>query len=567
MELMSFQDTNKEVRSSEVGKNIFLAFKDCLSVPVLIAAVLFALLHIAPHLYAYSQLPEGWSYTWNLSGSPDMMQYRIFTYRSQEIGPIVDNAMTTEPTRPHIPVVFYYVVGKLAQWTSASPEFVKVILGSMFAFVLSLMVFGTVKHFLGSRYQTWWVFLVLMLGGGFGAHFMLLRHFDVIAENFLIKRLIIEGLENAIVFEQYRNHYIFTTLFDTHFLFFLIVALFAIYSFYLTIRVFSLFRMFCTGVFFGIATLLHIYEGITLLAIVTSVTFIFWRKGLPTRFALFTSGACAIFVGVVIGWQISLYHSGGVSLPPWRAPAIYFSELALAYPIAWLLIAFGIGDYWRRSGIKECFLMGWALGCTMLTLSGPFYPYPDRGTITLQIPIYIMAGAIFFSNRSFVNFRMATLAVIILAATPSWALVKEFQVSNFERHLLEVPRPWAFMNTDRLKMVELIRKVGQEDDVLIVDKRPPPWKTDDLWLAPGFRGKLYCGHYFLTLDYDRKREELKEFYSGENPIQQQQFLYKAGIRFVFVDSKKNPSKFEQIAGLTVLMSAEFGTLFEFRADE
>ena len=548
-------------------KTLFLALKDCLSLPLLIAATFFALLHIAPHWHAYTQLPDGWSYTWNLSGSPDMMQYRIFTYRSQQTGPIVDNPMTTEPLRPHIPMVFYYAVGKIAEWTSASPDFVKAILGSSFAFVLSFMVFGTVKHFLGSRYQTWWVFLVLMLGGGHGAHFMLLRHFDVLEQNFLIKRLIVEGLENAIVFEQYRNHYLFTTLFDTHFLFFLIVALFAIYSFYLTVRVFSIFQMFCTVFLFGLATLLHVYEGITLLAIAASVTFIFWRKGLQIHSALVTSSVCAIFVGIVIVWQMSLYHAAGVKLPAYRGEAVYFSELFLAYPLAWGLIAFGIGDYWKRAGIKECFLLGWALGCIMLTLSGPFYPYPDRGTITLQIPIYIVAGAIFFSSQSFVNSRMALLAVIILSATPAWFIVKQYQSSSFERHRLEVPRPYAFMEPERQKMVELIRNVGQEDDVLIVDKRRKPWKTDDLWLAPGFPGKLYCGHYFLTLDYERKCEELKEFYSGENLLEQQQFLRKAGIRFVFVRSKKNPANFERIAGLTVLMAAKFGTLFEFRSDE
>ena len=44
----------------------------------------------------------------------------------------------------------------------------------------------------------------------------------------------------------------------------------------------------------------------------------------------------------------------------------------------------------------------------------------------------------------------------------------------------------------------------REVDVLLVDRTRPGWETDDRWLAPTYPGLLYCGHFFLTVDFEDK---------------------------------------------------------------
>jgi len=473
--------------------------------------------------------------------------------------------MTTEPNSPYLPVLFYYVVGNIASWLQVPDTFVVDYAGVLLAFVLIVLLFLIVDHFIVVRYQTWWVFLVLLLGGGFSTKYLLISRIAHLNENFLIKRTIVDGLSHAIVFEHYRNHYIFNTLFDAHFLFFLILALSAIGSFYLALKAFSYPRWLLTAALFGAATVLHVYDGVTLLAIGTGVTFVLWRKRYPLRPALLTLAACALSVGATILWQMTLIHSSGISITPWRADAVYASELILAYPIAWGLIAWGVGEYWRRASFQEVFLLGWALGCTALTLSGPFYPYPDRGTLTLQIPLYIIAGKIFFARQSRVPIAYAAVAIVVLGATPSYVLYKEWLISNFSNHPDGSPPPYVWMRPEHKQLIATLERTASPNDVLVVDKADVPWKTDDLWLAPSYPGKLYAGHYFRTVNYPRKREETNRFFATGSADEKAEFLRKAGVRFVYVNTaKQDRVSFERVPGLVPIVVTSVGSLFEYR---
>src|SRR5262245_28211626 len=90
--------------------------------PIFLVALCAAFIHIAPYWRAESQTPHGWEFTWNVSVSPDQMQYRIWSRQSQKDGVLVSNTFTTEPNKPHLPVVFYYVIGQLSRLTGWSPE-------------------------------------------------------------------------------------------------------------------------------------------------------------------------------------------------------------------------------------------------------------------------------------------------------------------------------------------------------------------------------------------------------------------------------------------------------------
>ncbi|HEX4932304.1 MAG TPA: hypothetical protein VFV33_03940, partial [Gemmatimonadaceae bacterium] len=403
--------------------------------PLLAVVLLAACFHFLPYLDAARQTPPGWRFTGYLNGSPDEMQYRMLMQQSLQQGPIVIDPLTTEPHKPHIVVLFYWGVGHLARALDARPGIVYGVLGGIFTVAIALLLFWIVDHFSRSRTQTWWVYLALLFGGGFGAHLKWLDSIDRLRQIHLWSQVVSGGLEASTIFEAYRNHYIFTTLFDTHFLFFLLMALLAIVALYGTMVRFSFGRMALTAVAYAAVTVLHIYDGVTLLAIGGGILFLFWVKGgLPTRAMLLTLVACALAVAVPVAWQLSLFKHSGLGIPEWRAPAILFSELALAYPLAWGLIAWGLGDYWRKAGLDEVFLLGWILGCVALTLSGPFYPYSDRGVLTLQVPAMIVAGAVYFARYARVKARHAAFAVFTLIATPAWKLYREEVTTSFDKH-------------------------------------------------------------------------------------------------------------------------------------
>jgi hypothetical protein len=524
---------------------------------VWVVAALASLLHLAPYWHAASQVPAGWIFTGEINGSPDVMQYRVWTRRSQETGVLVDNRFTGEANKPHLPVIFYYAIGKISGWFNTSPEFVVIYLGSVFAFGLIILLFATVRHFMSTPYQTWWVFLAIVVGGGLGAHLKILNHLDVGRYSYVLNQTIIEGFRAQPVFEDYRSHYVFITLFDTHFLLIWLVALAAILSFYFTLRRFSLGRAVVTGVLYAVATLLHVYEGVTLVVVAAAVGFVCWRKGFLLRPALVTTAVCALFVVGSMAWLLFLYRSSGLPPPSWRGWTIPMSTLLIAYPLAWLMMAFGLGEYWRKAKFDECFLLGWALGCTALTLSGPFYPYPDRGTMTMQVPISIIAGAIYFARYSRVTWVAGVVAFLVLGATPVVKLSQMWLYTTFNPNLA-----YMFMNNEHREIIELLGKHAKENDLLVVDKSDEPWKTDDLWLAPNYPGKLYCGHFFLTVNYDQKRAALDQFFDS-GPEERARFLNQERIRFVYVNAKKNPKSFETVPGIVLLKAASVGSLFEY----
>jgi hypothetical protein len=520
---------------------------------VFLVSVLAALLHMAPYWRAEMNAPAGWSFTGNLGRISDFLQYRVWFRQSQQVGPVINNKFTTEPNKPYIPVFFYYVVGKIARYTHSAPEFVYAYLGMPLAFVFTVLLFITVRHFLKSPYQVWWVFLAILAGGGLGAYIKLLSHFAAVhlTDNPLANRMLVEPLGFQWLFEDYRGHYVFLTLFDTHFLAVWTVATAALLSLYFTLREFSAVRLIVTGLLYAGMTLLHAYEGILLMMIAVTVGYLYWQKKLLDRFAMLTIAVCLISSSVCFVWLASLTRASGLPIPTWRAPTVFFSFLVIAYPLAWLLIARGLAEYWRDAGTRECFLLGWALGCTILTLAGPFYPYTPRGTMTLQIPLSIVAGAIYFSRHKRVARSAVLIAVLIMGILPVFALSKFWMHTRFDADAACV-----FTSDAHREMVELLRQHAANDDVLMAAE------PDLLWLGPEYAGKFYCAHPVWTVDYELKRDRVSRFFSTDAE-EQAAFLRQERIRFLYVDAHSEPKRLERIPGLVLLKTASIGSLFKY----
>jgi hypothetical protein len=530
-------------------------------VPVFFVALFTSILHIAPFWRAQLETPNGWEFSGNIMASPDLMQYRVWIRQSQETGILVDDKFTSEPNPPYLLVPFYYILGKISTLFQIPPEYAYAYVGSFLAFAFTLLLFVTLRQFIDSIGQVWLIFLVILLGGGLGAHLKLVSIVPFLRDNYILKRTLVEGLASWPVFEDYRGNYVFLTLFDTHYLVIWFMTTASILSLYFSLRKFTLARLLLTIFLFALTTLLNIYMSITLVVITCSIVFLLWWKKSSNRSMFTTVFLSSIAVGICLFVQWKLYQISGLPLPPWRAKTILFSTLMIAFPLAWILILYGIKKYWENAGFRETFLLGWAFGATSLTLSGPFYPYPDRGIITLQIPLYLIAGTIYFTRFNRINWQVALIAVFVLGATPAWMLQRMWDSTTFDSNAA-----YMFLDADHRAIINLLQERATKDDILITDMSKPPWKTDVLWLAPEYPGRLYCGHFFLTVDYDRKCNELVHFYNDGNLIQDLDFLRQNNIRFVYMGPDKSLQFFSELPGLSLLISNNAGSLFEFTGD-
>jgi hypothetical protein len=515
-------------------------------------AALASLLHIAPYWIYQARTPQGYRFTGNIHDSPDFIQYRSWMRISQRDGVLVPDQFTGEPNRRHIPVLFYFVLGKIAVWTGWTPEFVFAYAGCLLAAAFTLVLFAAVRAFFPSPRQCWWVFLVLLLGGGLSGLLKLLEHFQAVRDNPLTWRLLVEPIWNTPtpVFEDYRAHYVFSTFLDTHYLVVWLASLCSVMALYYALRAFSWRRGVLLGLACALTTVLQIYQAAVLAGVAIGIALLCRRKGMMNRerwiaVAIAAGSAAACAAGMLV-----LQAASGLPLPAWRETSILVSILFLAYPLAWLLIAWGVVSYWRGAGLPECFLLGWALACTLITLSGPFFPYPDRGVTTLQIPLYLVAGGIFFARWKRVSPPQVALLLLLAGGTPLYVLLRIASTSVSPQMSFAVESP------DRRQMIAFLCSRARSSDVLAATSK------DLLWLAPEYPGKHYCGHFFLTVDYAAKKSALDRFFEA-GPSDQAAFLRGTRCRFVFVGAGQEWARFLNVPGLVRLKANSSGALFEY----
>jgi hypothetical protein len=520
---------------------------------VVVVALLAGLFHIAPFVRAELATPPGWSFAENMTVSPDYMQYRVWERQAAASGPLVENRFTTEPNRPHLFVAFYWAIGKMAATFNVSPERVYAYLGIPLAVVLALMLYATVKHFIPSEHAAWWTFLAILFGGGLGAHLKIANEVPFLREFGPFNRVVTQSLETAVVFEDYRSHYVVKTLIDSHFLVIWIASLAAVLAFYAAIRRGTVAWYATAAALFAASTFLHVYEGVTLLAIAVGIVICCWplREYRPAlvRALAWSTVSIAVSYAVLVSWLAR----SGIEIPSWRAVNVLASILVIAYPVAFGLIAWGFRDYWRAAGLQERVLVGWAAACTVVTLSGPFYPYPDRGTMTMQVPLMIIAGAIYFARRQRLTWKALVVGVAFMGATPVWLAARTWKFTSFREDA-----PWMFLSAAHRDVLQFLESRATSGDVLLADS------PDVLWIAPTFPGRHYVGHFFLTVDYERKLAEIQRLLESAAP-DDAAFLPGAGIRWVFVDRSRRPERFTSIPGFTPALRTTVGWLYEFRS--
>lgn len=540
-------------RSDDVSAAAPSGRRSALGLPLRVwaVAVVAALIHMLPFWHAQLSTRPGYEFTGNLTISPDYMQYRVWERLAVREGPIVSNTFTTEPNRRHLPVVYYWAIGHTARVLEVKPEFVYAYSGAVFAVLLALLVWVFVRRFLADDVMRWWAFVAIMFGGGLGGHLKLLESAPVIGRLDTVRRLLIDPVAPWPVFEEYRSHYIFKALFDSHFLLLWIVALLAILALARALEAYTPARAALAAAAFAAMTLLHIYEGVTLLAIAAAVVAVSWRHPDERHTALRLLGWTGAGVAVTYAALGFLFARSGMPLPEWRAVNILLSIVVIAFPIAWWLMAIGLRDYWLRAGLRERFLVAWGAACTVLTLSGPFYPYPDRGTLTMPVPVLVIAAAIFAMRFGRPTRTALIIAIAVFAAGPTWQIARSWYFSGFR-----ADAPFMYLSADHRAVIDELTGRATTSDVLLAE---PP---DLLWIAPEHPGRLYVGHFFLTPRYREKRESLER--AMVDPDSLGALLERSGARWLFAGAGRDPARVARTPGLTVVRRGAAGTLFEVR---
>jgi hypothetical protein len=294
-----------------------------------------------------------------------------------------------------------------------------------------------------------------------------------------------------------------------------------------------------------------------LVAIAAGVAFVVWRRGLPARAAAGLAAAGGAVVAAVLGAQALLWRRSGLPFPTWTELPVLFSDLVLGYPLAALLLVFGAGAWWRRARLPECFLLGWALGLAAMMLGAPLFPYPTRGAITLSVPLALVGAGIYFVDRARPTRLHAALAALVLFALPLHVLDNWREALRFDPKKTHV---WLSAHHEAL--IDYLREHASSEDLLLVDHTRPSWETDDRWLAPEYPGRLWCGHFFLTVDYAAKRERVTAFYRDDDPAQRAAFLRESGVRWVFAGPEHDLERLRATPGLAIRLAFPEGALLE-----
>lgn len=515
---------------------------------VWLVALLAAALHLLPYVHAQLSARDGYEFSGNLTLSPDYMQYRVWERQAVREGPIVTNTFTTEPNRPHLPVLYYWAIGRTAQVLGVRPEAVYAWSGAVFAIVLAWLVWTFVVRSISDHVMRWWAYLAIMFGGGISGHLKILESTPGLNRLGLVRRLLIEPLAAWPVFEEYRGHYVIRALFDSHFLLLWIVALLAILALARAVERYSTARALLAAAAFAGMTLLHVYEGVTLWAIAAAVVVANWRHATERSAAVRTLGWCTVAVAVTyaaLGWT---YARSGLPLPRWHAVNILFSIVVLAFPIAWWLIAIGLRDFWGRATVRDRFLVAWAAACTLLTLSGPFYPYPDRGTLTMPVPVLVIAALIYVAKFGRPTRVAGLVAVAVFAAAPVWQVSRAWVFSAFRPEA-----PFMYLSPDHRAILDSLGNRASPAEVLVAE---PP---DLLWIAPEYPGRFFVGHFFLTVDYRAKNERVQRALAVPDSLSA--VLRDAGADWLFVNAGRDRERIARTPGLTAVASGAPGTLF------
>ena len=360
------------------------------------------------------------------------------------------------------------------------------------------------------------------------------------------------------VMESDRGHYVVTTLFDTHFLLVWWLTTLAILASYRVVQRPTWRRVLLLAALDIAVTLGHVHSGAILVAVSFMVLALCVAAKNDVRGAFAALCTSAVVVGIVSGALIFQFSSSGLPMSSWWG-AVYPHELFFAFPLAWILVATGLHRFLDGADLRARFVTGWIMGCTMLTMSALVQPQSERGTMTLQIALYIAATAIYFGRFKRFTWQFGGVAALILLGTPAIVAYDQWASTTFSPD-----RPYIFETAEHRATIDVLAHQGRPNDLLLVEKSGESHHDADLWLAPEFPGRVYCCHFWLTVHHDERFRQVAEFFAG-TATARERFLEKERIRWVFVAAPPVPAGFEGVPGLVPVLENGVGTLYRYEA--
>jgi len=171
--------------------------------------------------------------------------------------------------------------------------------------------------------------------------------------------------------------------------------------------------------------------------------------------------------------------------------------------------------------------------------------------MTLQVALYLIAGTIYFSRYARVTKAAVALIVFLAAATPMWSMLRWWNFAEFDSNA-----PYMYLGPEHRQILHTLLERASKNDILLADEE------DILWLAPEYPGRHYCGHFFLTVDYEKKTLARRLFFTSD-PLTQAAFLKRENVRFLYVPKQHDPRRFAAVPGLSLLFAGQTGSLFEY----
>jgi hypothetical protein len=166
----------------------------------------------------------------------------------------------------------------------------------------------------------------------------------------------------------------------------------------------------------------------------------------------------------------------------------------------------------------------------------------------MQVPLMVATGAIYFMHWPRLTTRMAIIALVLYAPTPLWQVSRSWHFSSFR-----ADAPFMHLNAGHRQSIAALRQAADTSDILLAEPR------DLLWIAPEFPGRLYVGHFFLTVNYKSKNEALAR--ALQAPDSMAALLASSGTSLLFVHADRDPARFASLPNVQALATTAEGTLF------
>ncbi len=485
-----------------------------------------ALLTLLPYLAGNSLAPAGTRFMWFIGNNLDQNSYMAWIKQGAEGRILFEDKFTTEPQSGLFFFPFFLILGLISRLTGAAPLFVYHGARVLLAFVLLLSAWNFSGRFIKDQNQRLFFLIILSVSSGFGWLFQ-----DKVSLNPETNPFTLTAADMWIT-----ETITFTTMLTKPLFTVSVISMLGIFS--------GMLNAFESGktkyaVFAGAAglflALTHPYDMVTVYGVLALLCIFMYfgpggKKTLPRTLLLFS-----LFFFLTI--PAMLYEYLFFTLDPvfkeWGKANLTVSPNPYSYVIGFGLAGLAAIYYSVKKGFKpepeERLLFAWALAFIMLT----YFPFKFQRRLVLgvHIPLCLLAVKALYSHA----------LPALKKAIP--ALKKQIILAAFV--ILAVPTNIIFI-IDDLKDTAAFPEnynIREADYQALrwIDNNIPEGHTFissflmGVYLPSETGSKVYAGHYDQTIDWERKRKEIRVFYSGRVPVKERlEFLRANGIEYVLL---------------------------------